>query len=81
MFRPDVDEQEWIEDNDDKIHRMNTPNRDDGLKWYFPVDESDWPAVPNKFPSWFTVHDKRDLLRSFLAMTYCTFCSLFLCRS
>ena len=66
-----IDEDKWIEENKNKIHRMNTDECKDGVRWHFPRDVDGWPKVPEELPEAFDIADKRELLRAYLTLVYC----------
>ncbi|KAI0683248.1 hypothetical protein BC835DRAFT_1311156 [Cytidiella melzeri] len=65
-----VDENLWLENNKDKIHRAVDAD-ETGLKWYFPTNKAGWPAVPDQWPEGMSLVDMKDVVRCFLTIRYC----------
>ncbi|KAI0685942.1 hypothetical protein BC835DRAFT_1309723 [Cytidiella melzeri] len=64
-----VDENLWLENNKDKIHRAVDAD-ETGLKWYFPTNKAGWPAVPDQWPEGMSLVDMKDVVRCFLTIRY-----------
>ncbi|KAI0682173.1 hypothetical protein BC835DRAFT_1311629, partial [Cytidiella melzeri] len=65
-----VDENPWLENNKDKIHRAVDAD-ETGLKWYFPTNKAGWPAVPDQWPEGMSLVDMKDVVQCFLTIRYC----------